>query len=137
MMGHAKVRIALLTLVAGGGVALALAACGSSPAPQSEDAKVDSAIEAACTATTPPSCTSTPNYADAVPILQKSCVPCHAGSAGAPQWPLTKYIDIEPWAGDIQGKLCAGAMPPADGGIALAPSDRLTLLDWVQCGAPE
>jgi hypothetical protein len=47
------------------------------------------------------------------------------------------YSDVQPWAGAMQDKLCAGAMPPADGGIVLAPSDRLTLLDWVQCGAPE
>jgi hypothetical protein len=72
-----------------------------------------------------------------VPILQKSCVPCHEGSAGAPQWPLTMYSDVAPWAGALQDKLCAGAMPPADGGIALGPSERLTLIDWVQCGAPE
>lgn len=135
-MIHRAVRTALVALAAGG-VALALVACGSSPTLESDDAKAESAIEAACTATTPPSCTSTPHYADAVPILEKSCVPCHAGSTGAPQWPLTVYSDIEPWAGTMQDKLCAGAMPPADGGIALAPSDRLTLLDWVQCGAPE
>lgn len=125
----------MLTLSACG-VALALAACGSSAAPESEGANAEKVIEATCTAMMAPSCTSTPHYADAVPILQKSCVPCH-GSAGTPQWPLTMYNDIEPWAGAIQDELCSGAMPPADGGIALAPSDRLTLLDWVQCGAPE
>jgi hypothetical protein len=135
-MGLANVRVVLLTLAAGS-AALALVACSSSPAPQSGDAKVESAIEATCTATTPPTCTSTPHYADVLPILNKSCVPCHPGPAGSPQWPLTMYSDIEPWAGVVQDEVCEGAMPPADGGIPIDPSDRLTLLDWVQCGAPE
>jgi hypothetical protein len=135
-VGYRKVLGALVALAASS-VAIALAACGGSPAPQTGAADVASAIESSCMATTPPSCTSTPHYADTMPILRKNCVPCHAGSMDAPQWPLTMYADIAPWATDIQGKLCSGAMPPADGGIVLAPADRLTLLDWVQCGAPE
>jgi hypothetical protein len=135
-----KVRISsLMTLAAGGvGLGLGLVACGSgSPARETSDTEVENAIQASCTATTHPVCpASTPHYADVEPILQKSCIPCHPGPPGATQWPLTAYDDITPWADVIQDQLCENAMPPADGGIGIDPSDRLTILDWVQCGAP-
>lgn len=131
-------RAASLMTLAAGGIGLVLAGCGSSPVPETSDAEVASAILASCTATTAPSCpASTPHYAEVAPIFQKSCVPCHPGPAAAMQWPLTAYGDIAPWAGVIQDEVCENAMPPVDGGIALDPSDRLTILDWTQCGAPE
>jgi hypothetical protein len=137
-MDHMKVRVPSLIALAAGGVGLALVACGSSPARETGDSEVANAIRTSCASTAAPSCPpSTPHYADVVPILQKSCVPCHPGPPGATQWPLTVYGDIAPWAGVIQDQVCQNAMPPLDGGIAIAPSDRLTLLDWAQCGAPE
>jgi hypothetical protein len=120
------------------GLGFGLVACGSSPARQTDGTQVENAIQASCAATAPPSCpASTPHYADVAPILQKSCVPCHPGPPGATQWPLTTYGSIAPWAGVIEDEVCTNAMPPADGGIAIGESDRLTILDWVQCGAPE
>jgi hypothetical protein len=123
--------------VVAGGAGLALFACSSSPTRGTSKVDVEDAIRTSCTATTPPMCSPTPHYADVEPILQKSCVPCHPGPAGATQWPLTTYSDNEAWAGAIQSELCANTMPPVDGGIAIAAADRLTLLDWAQCGAPE
>jgi hypothetical protein len=120
------------------GLGLGLVACGSSPRPANDDANVEKAIVATCTATVPPGCSGpTPHSAAVTPILEKSCIPCHPGPPGAVQWPLTAYTDIQPWAGVIQDEVCANAMPPLDGGIAIAEPDRLTILDWVQCGAPE
>jgi hypothetical protein len=131
-------RVVVPSLVASAAVAVVLVACGSSSAPvENSDTAVAQTIVAACTATVPPSCSGpTPHYADALPILQKSCIPCHPGPPGSPQWPLTKYTDIQPWAGVIEDEICGNAMPPLDGGIAITQSDRLTLLDWSQCGAP-
>jgi uncharacterized membrane protein len=124
--------------LAAGGLWLGLVGCGSSSAHGSGEVDVENAIRTSCTATAPPACsTSTPHYADVEPILQKSCVPCHPGPAGATQWPLTDYSDNAAWAGAIQDELCASTMPPLDGGIAITQPDRLTILDWVQCGAPE
>jgi hypothetical protein len=124
--------------LAAGGVGIVLVACGGSPGSETGDANVENAIRSSCAATVPPTCsTSTPHYADVAPILQKSCVPCHPGPAGATQWPLTEYDDVQPWAGVVQDEVCANAMPPLDGGIAITEPDRLTILDWVQCGAPE
>jgi hypothetical protein len=123
-----------------GAVGLVLAACGGgSASPANDGASVEKAIVSVCTATTPPTCDGgvIPRYADVTPILEKSCIPCHPGPAGAPQWPLTAYSDIQPWAGVILDEVCGSAMPPSDGGIGITESDRLTILDWVQCGAPE
>src|ERR1019366_9217489 len=66
----------------------------------------------------------------------KSCNPCHADDAPDGTWPLTGYGDVYPWASPIRQDLCANAMPPADGGIPIAASDRLAVLAWIQCGAP-
>jgi hypothetical protein len=135
-----RVRIAIPSLIAlASGIAGAvLFACSSNSPAADGDATVEKAIVATCTATMPPSCTGPiPNYADVTPILEKSCIPCHPGPAGAPQWPLTDYGDIQPWAGVIEDEVCSNAMPPLDGGIAITASDRLTLLDWVQCNAPQ
>jgi hypothetical protein len=121
-----------------GAVGLALVACGGSPAPETGETEAENAIQASCAATTRLSCAaSTLHYADVAPILQKSCVPCHPGPAGATQWPLTAYGDVAPWAGVIEDEICENAMPPVDGGIAIDESDRLTILDWVECSAPE
>ena len=137
-----RVLLPSLVAFAAGAVGVVLVACGSSPhaspAPANDDANVEKAILTTCTAKVPPSCSGpTPHYADVAPILQKSCIPCHPGPPGAVQWPLTAITDIQPWAGVIQDKVCANTMPPLDGGIAIAESDRLTILDWVQCGAPQ
>src|SRR5450432_489635 len=127
-------RVVVPSLIASAAVAvgLVLVACGSSSGPvANSDTEVAQTIVAACTATVPPSCSGpTPHYADALPILQKSCIPCHPGAPGSPQWPLTEYADIQPWAGVIEDEICGNAMPPLDGGIAITQSDRLTLLDW-------
>jgi hypothetical protein len=134
---HRKLRIPLRAIAAGG-VGFVVVACGSSSARGTGDVDVENAIRVSCTATVPPTCsTTTPHYADVAPILQKSCVPCHPGPAGATQWPLTDYADNAAWAGAIQDQVCANTMPPLDGGIAIAPSESLKILDWVQCGAPE
>jgi hypothetical protein len=139
-MGSTKVRTSALMARVAGGVGFGLlVACSSSPAaPQATEVEVENAIQASCTATMPPSCPSSiPHYADVAPILEKSCVPCHPGPVGSPQWPLTVYGDIAPWAGVIQDEVCGNTMPPLDGGVAITQPDRLTILDWVQCGAPE
>lgn len=134
-----RLRVLVPSLVAAAGVAgLALVACGNSPPPANDEAVAEKAVVSLCTATMPPDCSGpTPNYADVEPILQQSCIPCHPGAPGSEQWPLTAYADIQPWAGVIEDEMCGNLMPPLDGGIPIAETDRLTVLDWVQCGAPQ
>jgi hypothetical protein len=47
------------------------------------------------------------------------------------------YGDVAAWAPVVQYDLCTDQMPPLDGGIAIAPADRLAILDWIQCGDVE
>jgi hypothetical protein len=133
-----RVLVPLLVALAAGAAGFSLVACLGGPARANDDAMIANAILTTCAATTPPDCSGpTLHYGDVVPILQKSCIPCHPGPPDAGQWPLTAYGDVGPWAGVIQDEVCANAMPPLDGGIPIAESDRLTILDWVRCGAPE
>jgi hypothetical protein len=130
---------ALMALAAGAAGLVLVACSSSSPSPANEAANVENAIVSVCTATTPPTCDGggVPRYADVTPILVKGCIPCHPGPPGATQWPLTDYSDIQPWASVILDEVCGSEMPPEDGGIAITEADRLTLLNWAQCGAPE
>lgn len=134
-------RVPALLALAAPAAVLLVAACGSSgssPSRGSGDIDVASAIQTSCSSTTPPACTKSLHFADVEPIFQKSCVSCHSGPSGpSGQWPLIVYNDIAPWAGAVQDQLCGNTMPPVDGGVPMAESDRLTILDWVACGAPE
>jgi hypothetical protein len=113
------------------------AACGESAAPEPSAAAVEDAIHASCTPNAPAVCTMpSARYAEVAPIFQKSCDPCHEDDAADGQWPLTQYDDVYPWASLVRQDLCSNAMPPADGGVPIAATDRLALLAWIQCGAP-
>jgi len=113
------------------------AGCGESPAPEASGAAVEDAVHASCVGSAPTACaTASAHYTDVAPIFQKSCNPCHGDDAPDGTWPLTGYGDVYPWASLIRQDLCANAMPPADGGIPIAASDRLAVLAWIQCGAP-
>lgn len=114
-------------------------ACGNSAtAPRSADEQaVESTLRTSCEATAPTACSMpSPHYADIVPILQRSCTPCHNGETGSP-WPLTGYDDVAAWSDAIQQDLSSCAMPPLDGGVPMTTADRLAVLDWVQCGDPQ
>jgi len=44
---------------------------------------------------------------------------------------------VADWADVILPDLIDCTMPPADGGVSLAPEDRLAILTWIRCGFPE
>src|SRR5256885_15099524 len=52
---------------------------------------------------------------DIVPILQRSCQPCHRPGGGAPM-PLVTYEQVRPWAREMKMRTSlgpkAGVMPP-------------------------
>src|SRR5580693_450279 len=94
-------RLASLAVLVSTGAGLRLfVACGGSPAaPVPRDLGVEDAIRISCDVAAPTACpVPSPHYSDVAPILQKSCVPCHPGPAADPQWPLTEYEDVAPWA---------------------------------------
>ena len=92
-----------------------------------------------CTATAPTACpTPAPRYADVKTLIQQNCAgPCHSGADPAGPWPLTNYEHVADWADIVRADLLDCTMPPADGGVTLAPEDRLAILTWLRCGFPE
>jgi hypothetical protein len=115
-----------------------LSACGdSSPAAARGDggqAAVESALLVSCQVTDNLCEKPAPHYADITGILDRSCNPCHTGMGNAP-WALTDYEHVSAWAESIQQDLSGCTMPPLDGGIAMTASERLEVMNWVQCGA--
>jgi hypothetical protein len=111
---------------------VALPACGATGEggqPSVESALLDSCKVNGSTCTQP-----APHYADISGILDRSCNPCHTGVGNAP-WALTDYEHVSAWAESIQQDLSGCTMPPLDGGITMTASERLEVMNWVQCGA--
>lgn len=88
----------------------------------------------------------TPTFArDVAPILYERCVTCHRPGQIAPMSLLT-YKEARPWSRAIRARVAARTMPPwfaEDGHRPLAGDHRLndnelmTLVLWVDAGAPE
>jgi hypothetical protein len=115
-------KLALLAAVA------ALVACGTDPP------KV-------CPADAPATCPTSgaPSYAtDVAPLVQQYCVTrCHGPGGVEAAMPLGSWADIQhvgPQNVDAQIYDCLMPMSPApDPTIA----ERVTLLTWIVCGAPD
>jgi hypothetical protein len=79
------------------------------------------------------------------PILQQHCQECHRPGEAGPM-PLLTFSQTRPWAKAIRTAVLSGKMPPwhADphygkfsNDLSLTPSDRDTLIAWIDAGAPE
>jgi hypothetical protein len=78
----------------------------------------------------------TPSYqTDIVPILERDCIPCH-GPTGTAGHDETTYAEVANQAGPIFDQVSACLMPTA-GSPQLTATERLTLLDWLVCSAPD
>ena len=102
----------------------------------------------ACTSAAPadPSCpsidasacqTPIPSYsAEIVPILDMRCNrTCHAPGVGP--WPLTTYDDVHDWTTIIGAYVESCGMPPPDAGLGdMTQGERVTVMNWLACGAP-
>jgi hypothetical protein len=80
-----------------------------------------------------------PSYAnDVAPILDRRCnSTCHAPGVGP--WPLNNYPDVHDWVGIIGPYVAECEMPPDDaaaGNGDMTYQERVTVLDWLVCGAP-
>jgi len=117
----------LVTL--GLGASLVLAACGNGDAVIGQTSALSCpGVDASAT------CETDGAPFDAIlPILQKSCIPCHDTSAPDAAWPLTTYDDVEAWSGVIEGDILRCSMPPADGGVPITSAERLALVNWMIC----
>src|ERR687896_568112 len=82
---------------------------------------------------------------DVAPIFFANCTTCHRPGEIAPMSLLT-YKDARPWARAIATQVTNGTMPPwhadpAHGQFAnerrLTDTQKTTILNWVNAGAPE
>lgn len=128
-------------------LAAALAACDSNDgsgagsgggAGDSGDGDGDGAD---CDLTAPTACPSDmPTYADVEPIFAERCVVCHAGPSGemCPTcWSLERHVDIKHWTMQIRNQMLQCAMPPVTSGMTMPDAERMKILEWLRCGAPE
>jgi hypothetical protein len=92
-----------------------------------------------CPADLPSSCPAdAAGYkATIAPMLAELCVPCH--SQGGPSVHLLQtYAEVSALRGSVLDQVYACKMPPAGSGYpALTTTQRLALLGWLVCGAPD
>lgn len=79
-----------------------------------------------------------------VPILTKSCVPCHSAGGIAP-WSMDRYERVKGWGSMIREVVRIQRMPPwqADpqygkflNDISLTAQEKIKLVSWIENGAP-
>ncbi|MGZ3428127.1 MAG: monooxygenase [Polyangia bacterium] len=84
-------------------------------------------------------------YADALPVFQRNCMPCHAsGGSGTPA--LDRYDSASTSINAIFAAIDNGTMPPFPPAagcssyvdeLRLSAADKAILVDWAQSGTPE
>lgn len=77
-----------------------------------------------------------PKYADVAPVFAAKCATCHSGAADGP-WPLADYDHVASWQGEIRSQLLSCSMPPPDAGASITDEERMLILTWLRCGAPQ
>jgi len=110
--------------------ALVLACSTSSPVTVADAA-------AMCPNDLPESCPSPiPSYAtDVEPILAAHCTGCHS-TTGVAGHPLTTYAGVYGQRSAVLDQVYQCTMPPI-GSSQLTVQQRVTLMDWLVCNAPD
>jgi len=94
-------------------------------------------MDASCPADEPASCPSAvPSYTnDIAPLIETYCSQCHNPQGSAFDEPISTYADLSARKVDVLGEIyeCQMPMPPAP---QPSVSERVTLLSWFVCGAP-
>ncbi len=93
----------------------------------------------ACPQDAPASCpSSVPSYSATIaPILSAKCEVCHQYGGPGDPYPLGMWSDVHSTADDMQAQILSCRMPIPDAGVTLTDSERVTLLTWLVCGAPD
>jgi hypothetical protein len=77
-----------------------------------------------------------PTWTDVSPIFQNICVQCHNGMIGGP-WPLMQYQHVADWRDLVRAMVIDCSMPPPDAGVPMTDEERIAILTWILCGAPQ
>jgi hypothetical protein len=114
--------------IALGAIVVAAAACGS-----------NGDASNTCPNDAPQSCPAAiPSYAhDVTPIIEQACLSCHG--PGGPEgnvFPLQDYNDVYAKREAVMAQVASCQMPQPGGDVSLDANDRVTLLTWLVCHAP-
>jgi hypothetical protein len=95
-------------------------------------------LSADCPNDLPASCvTPAPSYQTAVaPIFNSYCLTCHSSGGQESSFPLETYEDIYSNRSEVLDQIYACRMP-LSGQPQPTPSERVILLQWLVCGAPQ
>ncbi len=95
------------------------------------------ASPAACPADLPAACPSpAPSFDGSVhDVIVRRCAICHGPNGENPGRPLETYEQIVPQRSEMLSQVYACRMPPP-GAAPPTESERLALLGWLVCGAP-
>ena len=106
-------------------MALALSACTNTPV-------------AGCPNDLPASCvTPVPSYQTVVsPIFGAYCVTCHSPGGQGASVPLESYAQIYSLRSEVLDQIYSCRMP-TPGAPQPSEAERLAVLQWLVCGAPE
>jgi hypothetical protein len=128
--------LVLMTLVACDAGSTAPADAHDAMSSDVEETSVDAAP--LCPDDLPASCPSPiPSYKnDVAPIFAMHCTLCHSPTGIAANAPETTYADVFAQASPILDQVYQCGMPPA-GYPTLTTPERLTLLSWLVCNAPD
>ena len=131
-------RASAVLVLAGTTAALAIACldpAGNDPNHPDQPA----ANTAACPLGDASGCVPPPTYArDIAPLVQRTCMPCHAAGGVAADRPLSSRAELTLLETTVIGTVNGCTMPPADAGTdaMMGPADRTELEQWFICGAP-
>lgn len=116
-------------LALGSSLAWSLATCSPAepPAPPPD---------AGCGSPTPTCPSTAPSFsADVLPILESRCAPCHGPGGVEAGRPLVDYASVHASRTSVLTQVFYCKMPPA-GASPLTADEKLTILSWLACEAP-
>jgi hypothetical protein len=118
---------------------------GAAPSGSDQEDSVSPADEGEAEADVGGSGAALSYYADAKPIIDAKCTPCHIEGGIGPM-PLTTYAEVQPFLPLISNDVSKNVMPPwvanapldyFDGDRRLDGDQKKTLLSWIKQGAAE
>ena len=111
-------------------LAVVIAGCSPAPATWATDG-------GGCVRELPPCPAMPPSYKETVsPILERACISCHYPESNLARSSLTPYAAVAADLGSMVDQVYACAMPPP-GHLQLTAAERTSLLEWLECKAPD
>lgn len=102
-----------------------------------QQAPADGDATGQCQNDLPQDCPTAPSYqSDIAPLLKQHCVICHSPTGLESERPLNSYSAVYGQRGSVLTQVYGCQMPPPDR-QPLSSAERLLLLRWLVCHAPD